>query len=81
MGTEVYVQMNIKPSLHPIPEFEPEYFSAHLTSDPAREPVAVGSSIPSIIADAATKLGRDRSEFSVERISPEQYETLSQFLF
>jgi len=72
--------MNIKPSLHPIPEFEPEYFSAHLTSDPAREPVAVGSSIPSIIADAATKLGRDRSEFSVERISPEQYETLWQFL-
>jgi hypothetical protein len=60
------------PSLHPIPDFEPEDFSAHLTSDPARRPVTVGSSIPRIIADAATKLGRDRSEFSVKRISPEQ---------
>jgi hypothetical protein len=72
--------MNIKPSLHPIPDFEPEYFAAHLSNDPAREPVAVGSSIPRTIADAATRLGRDRNEFSVERISPEQFETLSQFL-
>jgi hypothetical protein len=63
-----------------MPDFEPEYFSAHLTNDPAREPVAVGSSIPRTIADAATRLGRDRHEFSVERISPEQFETLSQFL-
>jgi hypothetical protein len=44
------------PWLHPIPDFEPEYFSAHLTSDPAREPVAVGSSIPRTIADAAINL-------------------------
>ena len=47
-----------QPSLHPTPDFEPEYFSAHLTNDPAREPVAVGSSIPRTIADAAKK---DRS--------------------
>jgi hypothetical protein len=70
--------MNI--SLNPIPEREEEYFAAYLSDDPAREPVAVGSSIPRTIADAATRLGRDRHEFSVERISPEQFETLSQFL-
>ena len=72
--------MNIQPSLHPIPDFEVEYFSVHLTCDPAREPVAVGSSIPRTIADAATKLGRDRNEFSIERITAEQYETLSRIL-
>ena len=72
--------MNTYPSLHPRPDSEPEYFSVHLTDDPAREPVAVGESIPGTIADAATKLGRERNEFSVERISPEQYQTLSKFL-
>jgi hypothetical protein len=72
--------MNTLSSLHPVPDFTPEYFSVHLTSDPAREPVAVGSSIPGTIATAATKLGRDRDEFTVERITAEQYETLSQFL-
>ena len=72
--------MNTLPSLHPIPDFDPEYFAAYLTSDPAREKVAVGSSIPGTIADAAIKLGRDRNEFSIERISPEQYRTLSKFL-
>ena len=63
-----------------MPDFTPDYFSAHLTDDPAKEPVAVGESIPRIIADAANKLGRDRKEFSVERITEEQYQTLSQFL-
>ena len=66
--------------LHPIPEREEEYFSAHLTSDPAREPVAIGWSIPRTIADAAIKLGRNRNEFSVERITEEQYQALAQFL-
>jgi hypothetical protein len=70
--------MNIATSLHPRPDVEPEYFSAHLTNDPAREPVAVGSSIPRTIADAAIKTGRDRKDFSVERITTEQYQTLSQ---
>jgi hypothetical protein len=74
------VHMNIFPSLHLRPDVEPEYFSAHLTDDPAREPVAVGSSIPRTIADAAIKTGRDRKDFSVERITNEQYQTLSQFL-
>lgn len=72
--------MNTYPSTHPMPDYEPEYFSAHLTNDPVKEPIAAGSSIPRIIADAAIKLGRERSEFSVERITAEQYETLSQFL-
>jgi hypothetical protein len=42
----------------------------------------VGSfeSIPRVIADAAVKLGRDRSEFSAERITAEQHRTLGQFL-
>jgi hypothetical protein len=72
--------MNTYPSTHPMPDFTPDYFSAHLTDDPAKEPVAVGESIPRIIADAATKTGRDRNEFTVERITAEQYQTLSQFL-
>jgi hypothetical protein len=42
--------------------------------------VAVGTSIPATIADAAIKLGRDRNEFSIERITAEQYETLSRML-
>jgi hypothetical protein len=70
--------MNI--SLHPIPDTERQYFSAHLTSDPAREPHAIGESIPRTIATAAEKLGRGRSEFSVERITAEQYQVLAQFL-
>ena len=72
--------MNTSPSLYPTPDVEPQYFSAHLTNDPAREPVAVGESIPRTIADAAIRLGRDRKEFSVERITAEQYQTLAQFL-
>jgi hypothetical protein len=74
------VRMNTWLAFHPTPDFEPEYFSAHLTNDPAREPVAVGSSIPRTIADAAIKTGRDRKDFSVERITTEQYQTLEQFL-
>jgi hypothetical protein len=72
--------MNTSPSLHPRPDVQPEYFSAHLTNDPAREAMAVGSSIPRTIADAAIKTGRDGKDFSVERITTEQYQTLSQFL-
>ena len=40
--------------------------------NPAREPIAVGESIPGIIADAADTLGRDRKEFLVEQITAEQ---------
>ena len=72
--------MNTYPSTHPMPDFTPHYFSAHLTDDPAKEPIAVGEGIPGIIAEAATKTGRDRKDFSVERITAEQYRTLTQFL-
>jgi hypothetical protein len=72
--------VHTSPTFHPTPDFEPEYFSAHLTNDPAREPMAIGSSIPRTIADAAIKTGRDRKDFSVERITTEQYKTLAQFL-
>ena len=69
--------MNIYLSTHPMPDFTPDYFSAHLTDDPAKEPIAVGESIPGIIASAANKLDRDRKDFSVERITAEQYQTLT----
>jgi hypothetical protein len=71
--------MNTYASTHPMPDFTPDYFSAHLTDDPPKEPVAVGENIPRIIADAATKTGRDRKDFSVERITAEQYQTLKPF--
>jgi hypothetical protein len=72
--------MNTKASLHPIPDFDPEYYAVYLKTDPAKEPLAIGYSIPGSIATAAEKAGRDRSEFAVERITAEQYRTLSQFL-
>jgi hypothetical protein len=72
--------VNTSACLHRRPDIEPEYFSAHLTDDQAREPVAVGESIPRTIADAAIKTVRDRKDFSVERITAEQYQTLAQFL-
>jgi len=74
-----YVRLNTSPSLYPAPQFDDQFYAAHLTSDPAREPVAVGYSIPGTIASAGEKTGRDRNEFAVEQIS-EQYRTLSQFL-
>ena len=63
-----------------MPDFTPDYFSAHLTDDPAKEPIAVGESIPGIIATAANELGRDQTESSVEWITEEQFQTLKSFL-
>jgi hypothetical protein len=57
------VHLNTYPPLHPRPDLEPEYFSARLTNDPAREPVAVGSSIPRTTADAAIETGREVLQF------------------
>jgi prephenate dehydratase len=39
-----------------------------------------GESIPAIIADAAAKTGRPRTDFEVEEISRKRYEKLKQFL-
>jgi hypothetical protein len=72
--------MNMHPSVRSMPDFTPDYFSAHLTDDPAKEPIADGEIILGIIATAANKLGRDRKEFSVERITKEQFQTLKSFL-
>jgi hypothetical protein len=71
--------MNANFSSHRIPEFN-RYFVAYLRTDPAKEPLATGESIPGIIADAAAKTRRHRTDFEVEEISRERYEKLRQFL-
>jgi hypothetical protein len=57
-------------SLRPI-DFERYYvvFSKH---NPAKKPL--------FLADAAAKTGRNRNDFSVVRITAEEYRTLAQFL-
>jgi hypothetical protein len=71
--------MNTIRSLHPVPEFD-HYYMAYAKADPAREPLSTGESIPRIIADAAAKTGRPRTDFEVEEISRERYEKLRRFL-
>ena len=73
------VLMNTLLSLHPVPEFD-RYFVAYRKADEAKEPLATGESIPAIIADAAAKTGRPRTDFEVQEISKERYEKLKQFL-
>ena len=62
-------------SLHPVPEFD-RYDVAYSRQDPAKEPLSTGESIPRIIADAAAKTGRPRTDFEVEEISRDRYEKL-----
>lgn len=71
--------MNMSPSLHPTPDFD-HYYVVYVKSDPAKEPLATGESIPRIIADAAQKTGRLRADFEVEEICRERYEKLKKFL-
>lgn len=71
--------MNTYSSLHPLPDFD-RYYVAYAKDDPAKEPLATGESIPGIIATAAEKTGRPRSDFQVEEISPERFEKLKVFL-
>ena len=66
-------------SLHPVPEFD-RYYVAYSKQDPAKEPLSTGESIPRIIADAAAKTGRQRTDFEVEEISRERYAKLRRFL-
>jgi hypothetical protein len=56
------------------------HYAVYVKNDPAREPVAVGRSIPGTIASAGEKTGRDRKDFEVEQITAEQYRVLKQFL-
>jgi hypothetical protein len=63
------------------PDFIFDYhYAVYLKNDPAREPIAVGWSIPGTIASAAEKTGRDRRDFEVQEITAERYRVLSQFL-
>jgi hypothetical protein len=48
--------------------------------DPANETVAIGYSIGGIIADAAEKIGRHRSDFEVQEISRGRFEKLRRFM-
>jgi hypothetical protein len=72
--------MNTYPSLHPKPDFD-RFYCSYVKGDPAKEPITTGESIPAIIAKAAEKTGRSRSDFEVEEISRERHEKLKQFLF
>jgi hypothetical protein len=73
------VLMNISISLHPLPNFD-HFYCTHIKGDAAKEPITTGESIPAIIADAAAKTGRPRSDFEVEETSRNRYEKLKQFL-
>ena len=56
------------------------YYVTYLKNDAAREPLAAGPSIPRILADAAAKTGRPKSDLEIEEITAEQFRTFSQFL-
>jgi hypothetical protein len=73
------VPMNTYASLHPVQDFD-RFYCAYIKGDAAKEPITTGESIPAIIADAAVKTGRPRTDFEVEEISRKRYEKLKQFL-
>jgi hypothetical protein len=73
------VPMNTYASLHPLPDFD-RFYCTYIKGDAAKEPITTGESIPAIIADAAVKTGRPRTDFEVEEISRKRYEKLKQFL-
>jgi acetolactate synthase I/II/III large subunit len=56
------------------------FYCAYIKGDAAKEPIMTGESIPAIIANAAEKTGRPRSDFEVEEISRERHEKLKRFL-
>jgi hypothetical protein len=73
------VRTNTVPSLYPVPKCD-RYYVTYLKTDAAKEPLAAGPSIPAILADASGKTGGPKSDFTIEEISKERYETLKQFL-
>ena len=77
--TVEYVRVNTLFMLSPDPHFD-YHFVAYLKDDPAQEPIAIGYSIPRILADTSEKTGRPRSDFEVQEISKERYEKLQKFL-
>jgi hypothetical protein len=65
--------------LHKIPEFDC-YYVAYLKDDPAKEPIAASYSAPGVLAEAAHKTGRAKTDFELREIGREEYERLSEFL-
>jgi hypothetical protein len=64
--------------LHEIPEFD-HYYVAYLKDDQAQEPIATSYSAPGVLAEAAYKTGRTKTDFELRRISRDEYETLKRF--
>jgi hypothetical protein len=71
--------MNTNAALHPLLDFD-RFYCAYIKGDAAKEPIMTGESIPAIIANAAEKTGRPRSDFEVEEISRERHQKLKRFL-
>jgi len=65
--------------LNKIPEFD-HYYVAYLKDDPAKEPIAASYSAPGVLAEAAHKTGRPKSDFELREISQEEYERLKSLL-
>jgi hypothetical protein len=61
--------------LHKIREFD-HYYVAYLKDDPAKEPIAASYSAPGVLAEAAHKTGRAKSDFELREISKEEYERI-----
>jgi hypothetical protein len=65
--------------LRKIPEFD-HYYVAYLKNDPAKEPVAASYSSPGVLAEAAHKTGRAKSDFELREITREEYERIKSIL-
>jgi hypothetical protein len=66
-------------SFSPNPNID-RFYVAYLKDDAAKEPVAIGYSISGIIADAAKKIRRPRTDFEVQEISRGRFEKLREFV-
>jgi len=65
--------------LNKIPEFD-HYYVAYLKDDLAKEPVATSYSAPGVLAEAARKTGRAKTDFELREITKEQHDKLKQFI-
>jgi hypothetical protein len=61
------------------PKFE-WYYVAYLKDDPAKEPIATSYSAPGVLAEAAHKTGRAKSDFELREISKEEYNKAKGFI-
>jgi hypothetical protein len=64
---------------HEIPKFD-LYYVAYLKDDPAKEPITTSYSAPGVLAEAAHKTGRAKTDFEVREVSREEYERLKSLL-